>query len=561
VGVLLDGPTCIKAFASVLEDIRASNFARLELVVFDASTRVADPQKQPRSWPARLWSIARSPQRRGAIGYSLYERLDSRLSRGLDDPLAVVDCSPLLEGVEVLSVEPIAKGFTHRFPPEAIEAIHARKLDVLLRFGFNILRGEVLATAKHGIWSFHHGDNDYYRGGPPLFWEVQEANPLSSVVLQVLTEQLDAGLVLCKGTFATVQGISVARNREAPYWGSTHFVIQKLYELHRYGWDFVARRAIPPRAYTGRKAIYRRPTNWELCRWLLPQIVTKAARRLIRRDTVDHWRIAIRVGPRRVYNPGGLADMQGFVLIEPPRGHYFADPFLHTQDGTTRVFFEDFDCSKGQAVIRWAQVSADGSLGEARICMDQGHHLSYPFVFTHEGQAFMVPESRQSRSVKLFRAAEYPTKWELDRVLMHDQEAVDVSLWIESGVCWWFVTAVEPRGRAPILLLFYSRGLGAEWVFHPANPISTDIRTSRCGGKPFRQDGRLIRVSQSGSPRYGHSFAFNEIIVMTPDEYEERTVATVGPDWSNGLKGTHTYNQCGDFEVVDACTARVRRSS
>ena len=67
----------------------------------------------------------------------------------------------------------------HRFPPGAIAALLSHDLDVILRFGFNILRGEVLTSARYGIWSFHHGDNEFYRGGPPLFWEVVEDNPCS----------------------------------------------------------------------------------------------------------------------------------------------------------------------------------------------------------------------------------------------------------------------------------------------------------------------------------------------------------------------------------------------
>jgi hypothetical protein len=41
------------------------------------------------------------------------------------------------------------------------------------------------------VWSYHHGDNEFYRGGPPHFWELYEKAPLSGVILQVLTEELD----------------------------------------------------------------------------------------------------------------------------------------------------------------------------------------------------------------------------------------------------------------------------------------------------------------------------------------------------------------------------------
>ena len=65
--------------------------------------------------------------------------------------------------------------YEHRFPPEAVERIRAADLDVLLRFGFNIIRGEIQETAQsYGVWSYHHGDNREYRGQPDFFWEMYE---------------------------------------------------------------------------------------------------------------------------------------------------------------------------------------------------------------------------------------------------------------------------------------------------------------------------------------------------------------------------------------------------
>ncbi len=59
-----------------------------------------------------------------------------------------------------------APAYEHRFPPEAVERIRAADLDVLLRFGFNIIRAQILETARYGVWSYHHGDNREYRGQP-----------------------------------------------------------------------------------------------------------------------------------------------------------------------------------------------------------------------------------------------------------------------------------------------------------------------------------------------------------------------------------------------------------
>ena len=278
IGLLLDGPKLSAFFARIIEDITGSNFASLELLVFRKKPQPLAPESPSTSLAATLKKRLLDPKLRKSAFYDLYLRLDQR-TKPPNHPQNVVDCSSLLAGVDSIEVEPIGKKFVQRFPPDAIEKIQSKKLDVLLRFGFNILHGEILTSARYGVWSYHHGDNEFYRGGPPHFWELYEKAPLSGVILQVLTEELDGGLVLCKSLFATQPTVMVSRNRFAPYWGSTGLVIRKLNELHQFGWDYVKERAIPPTTYKGKRKIYRSPTNAEIVRWLGP-IFLKKSRKL-----------------------------------------------------------------------------------------------------------------------------------------------------------------------------------------------------------------------------------------------------------------------------------------
>jgi len=57
-----------------------------------------------------------------------------------------------------------------------LQAIRARDLDFVLRFAFGIIRGPVLESARYGVWSFHHGDPEKYRGGPYCFWNCAARN-------------------------------------------------------------------------------------------------------------------------------------------------------------------------------------------------------------------------------------------------------------------------------------------------------------------------------------------------------------------------------------------------
>jgi hypothetical protein len=558
VGVLLDDVVLERLFAEVVRDIRRSNFASLELVVLNQAERPAEKQPRPRSFASRVWRVIRHPQLRRALAWDLYSRLDQRYFSTEDDPLALEDGHELLAGVETLRVTPITERFAYRFPEEAVAAVRAKDLHVLLRFGFNTLRGDILNAARYGVWSFHHGDNDYYHGGPAYFWEMVEGNPLLGAELQVLTEELDASQVLAKGMFATQPGISLIRNRIQPYWGSEHMVIQKLWEVREYGWERV-KSGVPAAPYQGKKKIYRTPASHEMVRWLLPQLATKAAGRAYRKlrgaERVEHWRIAIRAGTP----PASAAPlaMDSFRWIESPRGHTYADPFLFEKDGRRHLFLEDLIYKENRGVIGHAEISSTGEMGEVRTVLDTGAHASYPCVFADGGDVYMIPETLENGSVRLFRARRFPEEWE-EVARLFRGPAVDTSVWKQDGLWWFFTTLQEPRGRGMALYVFWSETLTGRWQYHPRNPISFDVRRARGAGNIFRQGEMLIRPSQDCSGRYGRAFALNRIVKLTREEYEEELLHVVEPRWASGLQATHTYNRLGDLEVTDGECLRPR---
>ncbi len=562
IGILLDSPVLAAAFASVIADIQRSDFARIELLVYNASKTAPGPSQPPAASRARtLWRLLRNRDLRQGLGWVLYTKLDQRFSRIQGDPLASVDCTGLLSGIDVMRVEPLSKRFVQRFPEEALETIQDRQLDVLVRFGFNILRGGILTAARYGMWSFHHGDNEYYRGGPPHFWEMVEGNPLSGVILQVLTEELDAGCVLIKGLFPTESALSLIRNRVQPYWGSVHFVIEKLWELHRFGWEHIQSHTIAPVPYQGKRKIYRRPGNLDVIRWAVPQVIKKAGRVLIAAtgaDTIKHWRMAVRASADPLLCEGGQPNLQGFRWIESRADHFYADPFLIEYEGRHWVFFEDYSYSDGRGVIACAELSKNGTMGAARVALDTGKHASYPYIFSDQGSIYMIPETLQDESVRLYRCVQFPDEWKLEADLFQGP-VVDTSVYKREELWWFFVTIMEPRGKATGLYLFFSESLAGKWQYHPSNPISLDIRTARGAGSIQTCGTKLIRPSQDCSRRYGYAINFAEIITLSSRQYEERPMVTMLPS-DQGLLGIHTYNRSGAFEVIDGLTPR-RRSS
>ena len=373
VGLLVDSEKLPRCFSEVVDHILQSDFARLDLLIVNNEQGDSDPQPH-RSMIRKAWNVISSRQRRRLLLFSLYQRWDQRHVDPATDPNILVDCTAKFAGVDSISVQPIRNRFVHRFPDDIVQRIREKRIDVLIRFGFNILRGDILGAARCGIWSYHHGDGDFYRGGPPHLWEIVEQNPLSGVMLQILTEELDGGKVLCKGWFATRPGLSLAQNRVQPYWGASTFVIQKLRELHMFGYERLLNNA-GTGPFRGKKPIYKAPTNTEMLRWLAPTLARKLYRKLTRQPKIAHWRLAIRRGGPPITDSVGSPDLSGFRWIDSPPGRFYADPFMIEEGGRRWCFFEDFDYATNRGSISCADIGDDGAF-EAVPVLERPYHLS-----------------------------------------------------------------------------------------------------------------------------------------------------------------------------------------
>jgi hypothetical protein len=218
VGLLVDSMTQPAWVERALRRVIDTGVGELVLVVRNASPSKAPPG---RSRLATWW------KNRKYLLHAAYQRIDSAGFAWKPDPFAPVDLSSTLKGVQVMDVVPEEKGVSDIIAARDIEAIRSARLDVLVRLGFRILRGEILNVARFGVWSYHHGDNQRYRGGPPCFWEVMEGDPITGTILQRLTESLDDGEVLYRSWGAT-NVLSVARSSPQIYWKSAEFLARAM---------------------------------------------------------------------------------------------------------------------------------------------------------------------------------------------------------------------------------------------------------------------------------------------------------------------------------------------
>ncbi len=219
--------------------------------------------------------------------------------------------------------------------------------------------------------------------------------------------------------------------------------------------------------------------------------------------------------------------------LEGVEADFIADPFLFRRGNRFFLFFELMNRQTGQGDIAYAE-STDGFRWEYKgIVLDEPFHLSYPYVFRWNNDVYMIPESGEDLSVRLYKAVEFPAKWKFEKILIRGYHFADPSIVHYKGTWWLFVSAREND----VLNLYYSDTPYGPWTMHPASPVvKGNKKTARPGGKIFLYRGKLYRFAQDCSKGYGMRVYAIEITKITRTEYKERPAGT-GPAARPGTFG------------------------
>lgn len=274
----------------------------------------------------------------------------------------------------------------------------------------------------------------------------------------------------------------------------------------------------------------------------IPQLIARRALNLMMRPfwRREHWHVALRDGART------------FKVVQDDGKRFYADPFIQARQGRKFLFVEEFPYDTRRGIISVAEISGDEILAPPVPVLRRPYHLSYPFVFEHGSEIFMMPESGENRTLELYRAVDFPWKWELSRVLMEGTVFSDATMLFHHGLWWLFVTA-DPMGASTQdeLSIFYSETLRGNWTAHRMNPVKSDSRSSRPAGRIVQQNGRLFRPAQDCEQSYGAGIVWFEIIELSPERFVEREIVAWDGRTALGTTGVHSFDQLGGLQAID----------
>ena len=461
----------------------------------------------------------------------IYENFDAKLN--LDNEFSVLEVEPEIS----------RSGFVYRYSKESINSIKDLKLDLMLRFGSGILKGDILNICKFGILSLHHGDNREFRGTPSGFWEVFYSTPSSGFIIQQLTEELDAGKVLYRGNIMT-----------ASYWlkNSANIHIKSMFFLYKILKSISANESLPQEesSVNVSEKLYRYPSLGTLIKYFIKVHVPALLiflKGFFFKSKKRRWHVSF------IKTNNWDLDFSKAHTIHNPQAGFLADPFVIEREDQTFCFVEEFSYKTNKGKISTYLLSEDSAkpLGTA---LEEKFHLSFPYLIEHDKDLFMIPESASNNDIRLYKNISFPNEWVLEKILMKNIDAADTVVFYQNDM-WFMLTNICSSNFSDHhseLHLFSSKKLVSDnWSPAESNPIIFDSLKARNGGC-FAYNGQQYRVNQvHANSHYGKALQINAISKITPTTMIEKKIFSMEPNFFKNINSTHHYDKGKYFVVFD----------
>ena len=266
----------------------------------------------------------------------------------------------------------------------------------------------------------------------------------------------------------------------------------------------------------------------------------------------NDWGIAFR--PINAGTPLPIGkELCRYMTVKIPKWHYYADPFLFANEGDLYLFAEHMDRKRGIGTIAVAKYDEEKKrfFGFHDVIVNT-FHLSYPNVFSHNGNIYMIPESNACGKLLLYRADEFPDKWTIDRVLSEGVKLVDSSLVPKDENSFYLFSHdyEHPEQRVLFLLDMKAKEIKRLTDKEPM------ITIGRGGGNVMKVGSEWVRPIQDCSANYGERIKLYNVTITSRD-FSEEYIGTVDPHnicLANRIRKpdrVHTINRCNGYEVID----------
>ena len=235
-------------------------------------------------------------------------------------------------------------------------------------------------------------------------------------------------------------------------------------------------------------------------------------------------------------------------LWKPKPRRFQADPFLFVKDDELYLFYElqHWDNPGCIAMIKTKDLK---TWSKPKIVLKEPFHLSFPFVFEDHGTVYMIPESQEDDSIRLYRANDDLSSFSFVRILLQQEKKDGIhfnfndSHLYKKGDKYYLFTSYQKDWMYYQELYVSGDLLHGDFIKHPKSPVCVSNEFGRNAGSMITYDSHLLRVTQDCHADYGDNISLMEITALDKKDYEEKLyMHNVFPKNSIFIDGGHQLN-------------------
>lgn len=235
-------------------------------------------------------------------------------------------------------------------------------------------------------------------------------------------------------------------------------------------------------------------------------------------------------------------------LWKPKPVLFQADSFLFVKGEELFLFYE-LQHWDNPGYIVMTKTSDLKTWTKPVIVLQEPFHLSFPYVFEDNGSIYMVPESQESDSIRLYQANDSLTSFTFVRTLLKKEREEglhynlnDSHIYKQEGKYYLFTSYQEDWMYYQELYVTEDL-LNGSFVRHPQSPICTSNEYGRNGGSLIQYGNKLLRVTQDCHQNYGDNISLMEVTQLDEQHYQEQLfMRNVFPQNSIFMDGGHQLN-------------------
>ena len=244
-------------------------------------------------------------------------------------------------------------------------------------------------------------------------------------------------------------------------------------------------------------------------------------------------------------------------VIYPPKGEFWADPFVFSYKNKDYVFFERFFFDQAKGQIACAEIR-NNNLFNIKTIFNKKYHLSFPYIFKYKNQIFFICETYEKKQLEIFICKKFPTKWMLYSTGLKNIISADPVIIYFKRKLWLFVNQANSNlsDLNKYLYIYQIKNLKKfVLINHSNNPIIKNYDGGRNASGTYSFKNCIIRLSQINKTSYGEGLNVSKISQLNLKSYKEKKLVTIKASQlgDKNIVGIHSINNYKKTYLVDLC--------